>query len=151
MRVLTIRETVWLNAEPEAVWRRLEALEDWPRWNHALARARWCGDSGWKEGHRFELSPRSGSLPWLGRGRVARVEPERELSFHARIFAPVARFLLRMESEGRGTQVTFEAQLSGLGARLASNGWIAGRLSGFLRSFVDYLREAGERVVGRIE
>ena len=77
MRILTIRESVWLNTAPGPVWRLILPLEEWPRWHRGPADARWVGSRGWKSGHRFRLSLPGPRRPFVGAGLVTHVDPER--------------------------------------------------------------------------
>ncbi|MEE8143406.1 MAG: SRPBCC family protein [Planctomycetota bacterium] len=150
MRILAIRESMWLNAPPGEVWRRLLSLEEWPSWNSAIANARWRGRRGWKEGHRFHLSY-SRRLQLSGGGRVSGMEPDEELSWHSRFLTFPVVFRLQVRPDGEGTEATFLSQYQGLGARFASRDAMVCGFSMFHREFLTSLRETCEQVAGRME
>ena len=151
MRLLAIRESVWLNASPSEVWQRLWDLEEWPTWNPTITGARWRGRSGWKEGHRFLLSYSRRLQLFSGAGRISRVEPEEELSWHSRFLAFPVVLRLQVKPEGHGTEATFLSQYQGLGARLASSDAMVCGFAMYHRDFLTSLRETCERVAGRME
>lgn len=148
MRLLAIRESVWLNAPPGSVWRLILSLEDWPRWNPAITRAVWRGARGWKEGNRFRLQHPARAMPWPGSGRISLVEPHRELRWKGWLFALRVESVLEVVPEGCGTRVNYSSHYRGLAARLAARSALSARISLVQRRFLECLRCAGERVGG---
>ncbi len=151
LRLLSIRESAWVNVPPSEVWRLVLTLEEWPSWNHYLTSAQWRGKPGWKEGHRFQLTHRHSRRPFLGGGRISNVQPEQELRWLGHFLTLSVEFSLKVAPEGAGTLVSFSSQFQGLAARLASGDSTIRRLTLFQREFLASLREVSERVEGRLD
>lgn len=148
MRVLSIRESVWLNCRPDEVWRCLIGLEDWARWGAGVTRSRWCGAPGWRVGSRFEITTPWHRLPMRSKGRVLAVSPGESLGWEGRLWGLPGQFQLQVETVGLGSRVTFHAHFRSWAARVAMRPRLAGRIAGFQRKFLGALRKRGEQVRG---
>ena len=154
LKVLTISESTWANASLGSVWRWALDLSDWPTWNSTIESAQWRGERGWSRGHRLLVAYR-GSGRFLGGGlltgaRVLEVVPFESLRWSERFLAFKVDFELRAVSEGVGTRILFTAQFQGLSARMAGNEVLSRRFSRFQRDFIESLRGASERVMGKV-
>lgn len=163
MRILTIRESSWLNASPGPVWARLLQLEEWPEWNDGIAEARWLGQGwmchgigrrGWKPGNRFRLVPAGPRRAFLGGGVVTAVDTEREVRWLGRFLTLRVEFALAVSAEGPGTRVELRSTFRGFSVRFIGQDSIVGSpivqsLGEFQRQFLTALRESGERVGAR--
>lgn len=149
MRVLSVRESLWLNIEPPEVWQWIDPVEDWASWNRSIRRSQWRGPAGWEVGHRFELVAPWGLLSRQLGGRVVHVEPSQRVRWEGRFLTFPTEFVLEVASEGCGSRVGFGSHYRGMAARLAGSGRYAPRIAAFHRSFLNALRTAGERVAGR--
>ncbi len=146
MRIFTVRETSWINAPPAAVWHRVTSLEKWPDWNRALVAATWKGKPGFAEGHRFRLTYPKRARPFLGGGKVERVETGAELCWSDSYLTLRVEFVLSFTPKGRGTEINFASQFSGFGARFVTTDSFVRWLTQFQREFLVNLREACENV-----
>ena len=146
LRILTIRESTWLNVTPGAAWRRILSLEEWPSWNQGIADARWLGRRGWREGNRFRLVPHGPRFSFLSGGMVSRVESDREVRWVGRLLTLRVEFAISLRTEGVGTRVDFGTTARGLAVRIVGQDTVVRSLSKFQRRFLAELRESGERV-----
>lgn len=149
MRILTIRESIWLNTTPGKAWRRILSIEEWAGWNPEIIAARWVGHRGWKEGHRFRLVCSTPRRPFLRGGTITSVDAGREICWVARFFPLRVEFCLRISPEGVGTRVEFMSTFRGIAVRLVGQDTVVRALSQFQRQFLAELRESGERVSAR--
>ena len=147
MRILTIRESTWLNVTPGAAWRRILTLEEWSDWNRGIAEARWTGRRGWREGHRFRLVLAGPRFPLITGGVVTRVESDREVRWLSRFLTMRVEYTMAVESEGVGTRVFFGATVQGLAVRIVRQDTVVRALSQFQRRYLAALRTSEERVV----
>lgn len=179
MRTISVREAVWVNTDLERVWQLCESLDDWPSWGGPILSAHWGRAPGWHTGQRVALTAAAGrggtqalgraraggthsgslqrvksawpaGLSWQVGGRVVHVEPLRELRWHGGLRSLRGEFGLRLDPDGRGTQVEFSACFDGLAAHLVEASPVRRWLSGVQKGFLMALRRAGERVVGQI-
>ncbi|MGE3163274.1 MAG: SRPBCC family protein [Planctomycetota bacterium] len=150
MRVLTVCESIWLNCPPAEVWTILEALEGWSDWCPGIRSTRWVGDPGWIVGHRFACVARKSRLTLRPGGRILAVEPARELRWTGWLLTFPAELWLAVQGEGCGTRVTFGSAYRGVGAWLAGRERTAPRIAEFHQGFLEGLRGAAERVMGKL-
>ncbi len=146
MRVLTIRESTWLNVTPGAAWRRILSVEEWPDWNEGIAEARWLGRRGWQEGHRLRLVPSGPRFSFLSGGVVSRVETDREVRWIGRFLTVRVEFTIAVRTDGVGSRVDFGTTVRGLAVRIVGQDTVVRALSKFQRRYLAALREAEERV-----
>ncbi len=156
LRILTIRESSWLNETPDSVWRRIVALEEWPDWNDGLVEAHWIGRPGWRVGHRLQLVLAGPwrpfyppGFPWGGfprSGTVSLVEPEREVRWVGRVLALRVEFAFSMATEGVGTRVEFRSTFRGFAVRIVGQDALVRALSQFQRRMLASMRATGEKL-----
>ncbi len=145
MRILTIRESTWLNVTPGAAWRRILDLEGWPEWNEGIADARWLGRRGWREGHRIRLVPAGPRFSFLSGGVVTRVD-DQEVRWVGRFLTVRVEFTIAVRTDGVGTRVDFGTTVRGLAVRIVGQDTIVRALSKFQRRYLAALRQTEERV-----
>ncbi|MCA8959193.1 MAG: SRPBCC family protein [Planctomycetes bacterium] len=148
MRVFTVREAMWANAAAPRVWQRVAEVERWPEWNPGLAAAKWRGKRGLAKGNRFRLHHRRKARPFLSGGRVDHVDPESALVWSDAFLLLRVEFSLEFRSHGRGTEVEFTSQFSGIGARWVPTDSFVRWLTRFQREFLVGLRQSCESVSG---
>ena len=143
MRILSIRESTWLNVTPGVAWRQIVSLEDWPRWHPGISRARWLGRYGWTPGHQFRLSLLDARVPFLAKGSVCDVVDGQSVGWIGRFLTLRVEFNLAVTPEGCGVRIDFSATVRGVAVRWVGQDSVVRALSKFLRQTLAARREAG--------
>ncbi len=144
MRILSIRESTWLNVTPGVAWRQITSLEDWPSWHPGIDRARWLGRCGWTPGHRFRLSLLESRVPFLAVGSVCEVVDGHSVGWIGKFLTLRVEFKLAVTPEGCGSRIDYSATVRGAAVRWVGHDSVVRALSRFLRQTLAALRESGE-------
>jgi len=146
VRILTIRESAWLNSSSGRVWEKLETVDLWPSWHGGINDVHWRGRIGLRPGHRFLLTGPGANAPYLRGGRVIAVDGGRSFFWSAGIGPARAQLGLTLDEDGCGTLVQFHAEFRGWATRWVATETRVNQLRLFQRSFLQMLRESVERV-----
>ncbi len=146
MRILTIRESVWLNASPQRVWEKLENVELWPSWHEGLREVRWRGRLGLRAGHRFLLRGKETGDLYLRGGRILSVDAGRSFFWGTGIGPARAKLGLCLAEDGCGTLIQFQTEFRGWAIPWVANASRVDRLRLFQRGFLQMIRESIEKV-----
>lgn len=146
MRILTIRESAWLNAPPLKVWEKLENLELWPSWHQGLSEVRWRRRIGLLRGHRFIIRGFEVSDYYLRGGRIVSVEAGRSFFWETGIGPARSKLGLSLTEDGCGSLIQFQAEFRGWAIPWIANSSRVDRLRLFQRSFLQMVRESIEKV-----
>ena len=143
--MIKIKQTIFINAPPEKVWKEFANLEKWPKMNPVYRNARHISGMPWKKGSVFEFLSDYGFLKTKARPKILRVDAPNFIEWIGTKPLIKGKHSFTFRKIKNGTEVTNYEEFDGIGLPIINILKLKPKIEKSFRYFMQGLKMEAER------